>query len=172
MTDPPPATSLSRPATAARPGPLDARFYDLVETRFVRLVRDNPVLGTALGLHADDDLLGDGSRDAVLAELDADRAHLAGAEAIDPAGLSPEARFERDLELHNVRRAIFDADVLRLWERRSFALDTVGDGAVRGASAARGGPGGPPPGRRPPGGPAGRPRARPARARSRSRSGA
>ncbi|OGO56569.1 MAG: hypothetical protein A2Z32_00860 [Chloroflexi bacterium RBG_16_69_14] len=128
MTDPHPATSLSRPATAARPGPLDARFYDLVETRFVRLVRDNPVLGTALGLHADDDLLGDGSRDAVLAELDADRAHLAGAEAIDPAGLSPEARFERDLELHNVRRAIFDADVLRLWERRSFALDTVGDG--------------------------------------------
>ena len=128
MTDPHAATSLSRPAIAAQPGPLDARFYDLVETRFVRLVRDNPVLGTALGLHADDDLLGDGSRDAVLAELDADRAHLAEAEAIDPAGLSPEARFERDLERHNVRRAIFDAGVLRLWERRSFALDTVGDG--------------------------------------------
>ena len=36
--------------------------------------------------------------------------------------------FERDLELHNVRRAIFDTDVLRLWERRSFALDTIGDG--------------------------------------------
>jgi len=128
VTDPHAATSLSRPAIAAQPGPLDARFYDLVETRFVRLVRDNPVLGTALGLHADDDLLGDGSRDAVLAELDADRAHLAEAEAIDPAGLSPEARFERDLERHNVRRAIFDAGVLRLWERRSFALDTVGDG--------------------------------------------
>ena len=94
----------------------------------MRLVRDNPVLGTALGLHEDDDLFGDGSREAVLAELDAERAHLTAVEAIDPAGLSPTASFERDLELHNVRRIIFDTDVLRLWERRSFALDTVGDG--------------------------------------------
>jgi uncharacterized protein (DUF885 family) len=91
------------------------------------LVRDNPVLGTSLGLHRDDDLLGDGSREAVLAELGADREHLARIEAIDPAGLSAGAAFERDLELHNVRRSIFDTDVLRLWERRSFALDVVGD---------------------------------------------
>ena len=128
MTDQRPAATLQRPAPSARPGLLDDAFYDLVETRFLRLVRDNPVLGTALGLHADDDLLGDGSREAVLAELAADRAHLTAVEAVDPAGLSAEARFERDLELHNVRRAIFDIDVLRLWERRSFALDTVGDG--------------------------------------------
>jgi uncharacterized protein (DUF885 family) len=126
--DPRSALPLPRPAPAPEPGRLDDRFYDLVETRFVRLVRDNPVLGTALGLHEDDDLLGDGSREAVLAELEADGAHLAAVEAIDPAGLSGVARFERDLELHNVRRAIFDTDVLRLWERRSFALDTVGDG--------------------------------------------
>ena len=127
MTEPRPAARLPRPAPSATPGPLDDAFYDLVETRFVRLVRDNPVLGTALGLHQDDDLLGDGSREAVLAELAADREHLAAVEAIDPAGLSAEARFERELELHNVRRAIFDTDVLRIWERRSFALDHVGD---------------------------------------------
>ncbi len=128
MTEPRPAAPLPRPAPAATPGPLDDAFYDLVETRFVRLIRDNPVLGTALGLHQDDDLLGDGSREAVLAELAADREHLAAVEAIDPEALSAEARFERELELHNVHRAIFDADVLRLWERRSFALDLVGDG--------------------------------------------
>jgi uncharacterized protein (DUF885 family) len=127
MTEPRPAAPLPRPAPAASPGPLDDAFYDLVETRFVRLVRDNPVLGTAFGLHQDDDLLGDGSREAVLAELAADREHLAAVEAIAPAELSAEASFERELELHNVRRAIFDADVLRLWERRSFALDLVGD---------------------------------------------
>ncbi len=102
--DPRSATRLPRPAPAPEPGPLDDPFYDLVETRFVRLVRDNPVLGTALGLHEDDDLFGDGSREAVLAELDAERAHLTAVEAIDPAGLSPAASFERDLELHNVRR--------------------------------------------------------------------
>ena len=128
MTDRPVATALSRPAPAAAPGPLDDVFYDLVEARLVRLVHDNPVLGTALGLHGDDDLLGDGSRGALLAQLEADRAHAAAVEALDPAALSAEARFERDLELHNVRRAIFDTDVLRLWEQRSFALDHVGDG--------------------------------------------
>ena len=127
MIDPRPAPPLPRPAPAAEPGPLDGELYDLVEARFLRLIRDNPVLGTAVGLHQDDDLLGDGSREAVLAELAAERDHLARVEALDPAGLSPEAAFERDLETHNVRRAIFDTDVLRIWERRSFALDLLGD---------------------------------------------
>ncbi len=119
---------LPRPSPAPDRGPLDDRFYDLVETHFVRLVRDNPVLGTAMGLHEDDDLLGDGSREAMLGELAAERGHLARIEALDPAGLSSEVRFERDLEIHNLRRVIFDTDVLRLWERRSLALDTIGDG--------------------------------------------
>ncbi|HEX7951356.1 MAG TPA: DUF885 domain-containing protein [Candidatus Limnocylindrales bacterium] len=119
---------LPRPAPAPDREPLDDRFYELVEARFVRLVRDNPVFGTALGLHHDDDLLGDASRDAILGELAADREHLAAIEALDPASLSPAVRFERDLEIHNLRRVIFDTDVLRLWERRSLALDTIGDG--------------------------------------------
>ena len=128
MTDSRPAAPLPRPAPAPDAGPLDDRLYDLVEARFERLVRDNPVLGTGFGLHHDDDLLGDGSREAVLAELAADRAHLAEVEALDPAGLSAAARFERDLERHNLRRSIFDTDVLRIWERRSTALDLIGDG--------------------------------------------
>ena len=118
---------LPRPTTA-EPGPLDGAFYDLVEGRVRRLVSDNPVLGTELGLHHHDDELGDGGREAVLGELAAERAHLTAIEAIDEDGLSPSARFERELELHNVRRSIFDTDVLRLWERRSLALDTIGDG--------------------------------------------
>ena len=128
MIEPRPAATLPRPTPGARPGPLDDPFYDLVETRFERLISDHPVIGTTVGLHRDDDLFGDGGRDAVLAELAAERAHLAEVEALDPAGLSSEAAFERDLEIHNLRRAIFDTDRLRLWERRSFALDTVGDG--------------------------------------------
>ena len=86
-----------------------------------------PVLGTWLGLHDADDRLGDPSRDAVLGQIEAERAHLTTIEAIDPAELSAAARFERDLEIHNVRRELFDLEVLRIWERRSFALDTVGD---------------------------------------------
>ena len=119
---------LPRPEPAEHPGRLDDTFYDLVETRLRRLVRDNPVFGTALGLHDRDDELGDGSREAVLAELDADRAHLGEIEALDADALSPQVHFERDLELHNVRRGILDTETIRIWERRSFALDTIGDG--------------------------------------------
>jgi uncharacterized protein (DUF885 family) len=117
---------LSRPS-AARPGPLDDRLFDLVEARFRRLVRDNPVLGTYVGIHTEDTRLGDASRDALLGELTAEKAHLAAVEAIEPAGLSALGRLERDLEIHNLRRAIFDTEVVGTWERRSTALDTIGD---------------------------------------------
>ncbi len=119
---------LPRPAIDPTVGPADAAFYDLVETRFRRLVNDDPVLATWLGLHDHDDELGDASRDQVLAELAAERAHLTAVEAIDPTELSPGARFDRDLEIHNLRRGIYETDVVRIWERRSFALDMVGDG--------------------------------------------
>ena len=129
MLDPRTASPLPRPAAPdGEAGPLDEVIQSLVENRFARLIGDNPILGTAIGLHDDDDRLGDGGRDQVLGELEAERAHLAEVEAVDPSGLSSTARFERELELHNVRRAIFDTDVLRFWERRSFALDAVGDG--------------------------------------------
>ncbi len=119
--------ALTRPLPAAQPGPLDDRLYDLVEARFRRVVRDNPVVATYIGIHAEDARLGDGSRDALLEELEADRRHLAAVEALDPVGLSPDARVERDVEIHNLRREVFDVEVVRTWERRSTALDTVGD---------------------------------------------
>jgi len=128
MTQPLPDVALTRPEPAPDAGPLDERLYDLVATRVRRVVRDNPVFGTYLGIHTEDARLGDGSRDAVLAETEADRAHLAAVEALDEDALSPSARFERDLEVHNLRRALFDAEVVRTWERRSTALDLVGDG--------------------------------------------
>jgi uncharacterized protein (DUF885 family) len=121
------AHDLPRPAPAPDRGPLDDAFYDLVETRLRRVVAADPAYGTYLGLHDRDDQLGDGGREALLDELAADRRHLTAVEGLDPDGLSRSARFERDLELHNVRREIFDSDVIRIWERRSLALDTVGD---------------------------------------------
>ena len=121
------AIQLTRPPAASRPGPLDDRLYDLVESRFRRLVKANPIVATYLGIHSEDERLGDGSRDALIAELEADKAHLADVAGLDTDGLSPEARFEREIELHNVRRGIFDTDVIRTWERRSTALDATGD---------------------------------------------
>jgi uncharacterized protein (DUF885 family) len=123
-----PPHALPRPAPAAEQGPLDDRFYDLVETRFRRLMRDNPIAATFFGIHDFDDQLGDGGRETILAELAADREHLAAVESLEPGGLSEPVRFERDLEIHNLRRGIFETAELRVWERRSLALDTIGDG--------------------------------------------
>jgi uncharacterized protein (DUF885 family) len=128
VTQPSAIGPLTRPRPSPDAGPLDGRFYDLVETRFRRIVHDNPVYGTYVGLHDGDDRWGDGSRDQVLGELADEKAHLAAIEALDPAGLSAAVRFERDLEIHNLRRVIFDTDVVRTWERRSVGLDTIGDG--------------------------------------------
>jgi len=121
------AHALPRPVPSAEPGPLDDRFYDLVEARVRRLLANDPIMATGLGLHDRDDELGDGTRDAVLDKLAAERAHLSTIEAIDPAGLSEDVRFERDLELHNLRLGIFDLDEVRLWERRSLAIERIGD---------------------------------------------
>lgn len=118
---------LTRPDRVPDAGPLDDHFYDLVEARFRRIVRDNPGVATFLGIHSEDHRLGDGSRDAVEQELADERAHLATIEALDPAGLSPAALLERELEIHNVRRVVFNLDRHRVWERRSTAIDAVGD---------------------------------------------
>lgn len=127
MTDLLPGVELPRPAPAADAGPLDARLYDLVEDRTRRLLADNPVMATGLGIHTEDHRLGEAGRDAVLAEIEADRAHLAAVEALDPAGLSSEARFERDLEVHNLRLSLFERDAIRQWERRTVAAGDLGD---------------------------------------------
>jgi uncharacterized protein (DUF885 family) len=128
LTHDPAQPALPRPPAAPDPGALDTTFYELVEARFRRLMRDDPVAATYFGIHAYDDQLGDGGRDTILGEITADREHLAAIEGLDDAALSSAVRFERDLEVHNVRRSLFEADELRIWERRALALDTIGDG--------------------------------------------
>jgi uncharacterized protein (DUF885 family) len=118
---------LTRAPAAATPGPLDDRLYDLIEARFKRVVEEEPTWATYLGIHAWDDRLPDPSRERILGDAEQDRAHVAALEAMDPAGLSPEARFERDLELHHVRLRIFRASTLRIWERRSTGASAVAD---------------------------------------------
>jgi uncharacterized protein (DUF885 family) len=118
---------LTRAAAAPDPGPLDDRLYDLVEARFRRVVEDQPTYATHLGIHAWDDRLADASREQYLGDIEVDRRHLAAIEALDPAGLSAEARFERDLELHHVRLAVYRAETIRTWERRTTGASALGD---------------------------------------------
>ena len=118
---------LSRAAPAASPGSLDAHFYDLVEARFRNVVESEPAWATQLGIHAWDDRLPDPSRERVLGDIERDKAHLTAIEALDAASLSPEARFERELELHHVRLRVFRAETVRTWERRSNGASALGD---------------------------------------------
>jgi uncharacterized protein (DUF885 family) len=118
---------LTRAAPAATPGPLDDTFYDLVEARFRRVVEEEPTYATHLGIHAWDDRLPDPSRERILGDIEADKGHLAKVEALDPAGLSAEARFERDLELHHDRLSLYRGDTIRTWERRSTGASGIGD---------------------------------------------
>jgi len=127
MTDHLQGVEMPRPAPAPDAGPLDERFHDLVEARTRRLLADNPVLATSFGIHTEDSRLGDASRDAVLAEIAADKAHLAAVETLDEGALSAEVRFERDLELHNLRLGLFERDEVRRWERMGTAAGELGD---------------------------------------------
>jgi uncharacterized protein (DUF885 family) len=118
---------LPRPESAPAAGPLDDKFWELIEADFRDRVQKHPILATYVGLHDGDGRLDDASRDAVEQEIaDAHRMERE-IEAIDPAGLSESVRLERELALHNSRREIFDLEVHRVWERRSTALDQVGD---------------------------------------------
>ena len=127
MSDQDPGLVLPRPAPAPDAGALDSRLYDLAEARARRLFHDNPVLASYFGVHAEDHRLGDPSRDALEGQIADERAHLAAVEALDAAGLSEAARFERDLELHNLRLGLFDLAEIRSWERRPTAASDVGD---------------------------------------------
>jgi uncharacterized protein (DUF885 family) len=120
------AYELPRPASS-NPGPADGQFWDLVEADFRRHIDRSPIMASYLGLHHADDKLDDAGRDAVEQEIADAHGLERDLDAIDQASLSAETQVERELALHNVRRGLFDMEVHRVWERRSTAIDGVGD---------------------------------------------
>ena len=116
-----------RPQSTPAPGPLDDQFWDLVESHFREAIRRHPIVATYIGIHDYDGELGDGSRDAVQQDIADGHTQLSALEALDPAGLSESVKFERELAIHNIRRELFNDEVHRVWERRSTAMDGVGD---------------------------------------------
>jgi uncharacterized protein (DUF885 family) len=118
---------LPRPESTPVAGPLDGKFWDAIEANFRDLVQKHPIFATFVGLHDSDDRFDDATRDAVEQEIADSHRLEREIKAMDPAGLSESVRLERELALHNVRRELFDLEVHRVWERRSTALDQVGD---------------------------------------------
>ena len=87
----------------------------------------HPDAATFLGIHTEDHRLPNGTREAIEDQVAQARAHLATIEALDAGALSAEVRFERDIETHNLRLELFDLEEQRVWERRSTAIDGIGD---------------------------------------------
>ncbi|MBA2254059.1 MAG: DUF885 domain-containing protein [Chloroflexi bacterium] len=109
-------------------GPLDDQFEVLIKRRFDELVKRYPVFATFLGVHSEDGRLSDSSREATEHSIVDDRHFLADLDLLDPEGLSPRMRFDRELAIHGTRRGLFDLEEHRLWERRASAMDEIGDG--------------------------------------------
>ena len=109
------------PETAA-----DARLTALISDRFDALMEAHPTWATGLGVHAHDGRLADLSRAAKEADMSAERRFIDALEAMDLEPLSEAARFERELALHGARLRLFDAEVVRGWERSTSATDEIG----------------------------------------------
>jgi uncharacterized protein (DUF885 family) len=118
---------LPRPNSQPTAGPRDTEFWDLVEADFRRAMVNHPIYATYLGIHDDDALLDDATRDAVVQEIADEKEFRRRISAIDPAELSASVRLERELALHNIDKELFGLEVHRVWERRSTAMDQVGD---------------------------------------------
>jgi uncharacterized protein (DUF885 family) len=106
---------------------VDRQFATLVRRHFEDLVALDPIRATAYGIHEHDGRLPDYTREAKLAQAEAEHRFVAAIEAIDGDALSPANRFERELAVGRARLSLFGLEEYRLWERRTTAADEIGD---------------------------------------------
>lgn len=104
----------------------DAFVTSLIGSRFEDWVATWPGEATRFGLHQHDGRLPDLSRAAKLADIEAERAFVTQLEAVGLSELSPSVAFERDLALHGARLRLFEAEVVRNWERSVDATEAIG----------------------------------------------
>jgi uncharacterized protein (DUF885 family) len=110
---------------------MEKKFDDLVQEYVDVWVERNPVLGTALGLHQYDHLLPDGTRDAVLDDIQRDKEFQKRFEAIDDNDLTPMKRIEKQAMLHTFRVSLFNMEEYRLWESNPIGIDVIGASIFR-----------------------------------------
>ncbi len=110
---------------------MNKMFDNLVQEYVDWWVERNPILGTVLGLHQYDHLLPDGTRDAVLDDIQKDKEFQQRFEAIDENDLSPMKRIERLAMLHMFRESLFNLEKYRQWESNPIGVDIIGGSIFR-----------------------------------------
>ncbi len=110
---------------------MDEEFDNMVQEYVDWWVERNPIVGTVLGLHEYDHLLPDGTRDAVLDEIQKTREFQQRFEAMDESELSPLKRIERQAMLHMYRVTLFHFEEYRQWESNPIGVGVVGASVLR-----------------------------------------
>ena len=80
------------------------------------LYRRNPTYATDLGLHELDGRLEDYSRAAILAGVESMKRFKGRLETIEPAGLAPANRLDREFLIHLLEGQVLRAESVRAWE--------------------------------------------------------
>ena len=87
----------------------------------------HPLVGTALGAHADfDDKMPDGSLERELDDHKWLHRSLSDFQKIDPKTLPLAAAVDRDLAIHMIKNTLFDREELRFWEKSPEAPRVIG----------------------------------------------
>jgi uncharacterized protein (DUF885 family) len=116
----------SKPAAPAAPV-ASAEWTKLVDDWLVDDFKANPTFAVYQGKHEYDGVLPDMSEAGIKAEIDRLHAWKTRAEAVDPATLAPEQKFERDYFIANIDGSLFfleDVD----WPHRNPAFYQIDPG--------------------------------------------
>jgi uncharacterized protein (DUF885 family) len=106
-----------QPAQLVGPSPQEAAWRQLSSEILQDYFKRNPTSATDLGVHTYDDRIEDYSAAAVAAELAATRAFLSRIAAVDPSGLKPVDRDDREFLSHVLDASVLQLDVIRPWAR-------------------------------------------------------
>ncbi|MEE9116432.1 MAG: DUF885 domain-containing protein [Thermoplasmata archaeon] len=110
---------------------MDEELDKLVQEYLDWWVERNPIVGTIMGLHQYDHLLPEGTRDAVLEDIETIKEFQRRFEAIDDSQLSPKKRIEKQSMIHSYRVTLFMMEEYRQWESYPTGADVIGSSVFR-----------------------------------------
>ncbi len=102
-------------------------FDALVEDMFNHFMKQDPVSATFMGLHQFDGEMPDGSREAVLEEMEFKRRCLSKFETFRTDVFSREKALDCKLAVYGLKLQLFEDESLRFWESMPSGVNTVGD---------------------------------------------
>jgi uncharacterized protein (DUF885 family) len=105
----------------------DAEFDAFVKGYFDWCIEWNPIMATAVGIHAYDHLLPKGDYESMREVIHKEKEALQRLKSIHRKSLSPSKRVDYDVVRSALRLSYFTDDNLRIWEARPQGAEDIGD---------------------------------------------